>query len=110
MNANDEQQVALPAIDPKVAVLSWIENILAVMFQGITASIPMLKPEILLVNTCRVMGRIAGKMYVGDELTVRRFRKQCVDEFREELFAQEIKSLPKPPVAQDTAPAAQKVN
>lgn len=80
----------------------FLAHILHCTVRGAIAVTPNVRPEIVLIELCRVLGVLVGRLYIGELAGVMKFRKACRDAFREGVESvQPIE--PKPPAKAETA-------
>ncbi len=72
--------------------------------RGMMAMLPMLRGEMALIAICNVLGRVMGKIYIGDPRAVHKFRRVCLEAFTQGVKSEPVQqAAPVAPQAADTA-------
>lgn len=91
-----DQKNQAPAAVPKAADMleQWVHQVLFCTVQGAMSSMFNIPREAILLIACRMLGRIAGQLFVGETAAVLKFRSDCIDGFRAEMKAVPIVGMP----------------
>jgi hypothetical protein len=85
-------------------VRGYVENVMQVVMNGLMQTAVVVPGEIIIRETCHVLGRMIGQMYMGPEDAVTKFRRDCRDAFSDAMRSEKIRPMPRPaPVGGDTA-------
>lgn len=75
---------------------AWITQVVNCTLRGTISVFFQAAPEVIILATCRVLGKMVGAMYVGEINAVMEFRRKCRHEFYEALKAAPIQGMPTP--------------
>lgn len=72
----------------------WLIPIALCFLRGTMSSLPQVKPEYVMLAFMKVLGKVYGQLYCGDELAVFKFRKACVDAFSGAIKGEPVMAMP----------------
>lgn len=67
--------------DDEKQMLAYVRSTMTTTLRGMMASNPRIRSDMFLVHATIVLAQLVGEMYVGDEVSVYKFRKMCRDAF-----------------------------
>ena len=103
VDAASAQAAAIKQVD------EFVGGIVAVTVNGLLNSCGVVPGEIVLASICKNLGGMIGAMYMGQEVEVLKFRKQCKDAFVQTMKSMPIKDVPKAPTLDGASLAAMSV-
>ena len=80
-----------PVDDP---LSRWLIPIALCFLRGTMSSLPQVKPEYVLLAFMKVLGKVYGQLYCGDELAVFKFRKVCIESFSNAIKGEPVQVMP----------------
>lgn len=96
-NGHDFQaETAAPARPPTAleALDAMLGPLLFCMARGALALLGQMPGQVVLIALCRVMGKLMGELYIGDEIAVRTFRGECRKAFKTAIMEAPIQGFP----------------
>ena len=103
VDAVSAQAAAIKQVD------EFVGGVMSIMVNGLVNSCGAVPGEIILTSICKNLGAMLGSMYMGQEVEVLKFRKQCKDAFVQTMKSMPIKDVPKAPTLDGASLAAMSV-